>query len=85
MTRKRRQGPRPPRQQHLRAVPGPVPRTGDPDHPSISEIVLESLDRSVGGRLQLMALDVEPLPDEPFEWAGVPEDIRPVVQQVLDA
>jgi hypothetical protein len=64
---------------------GLVPRTGDPDDLSISEIVLESLDRSVGGRLQLMALDVEPLPDEPFEWAGVPEDIRPVVQQVLDA
>jgi hypothetical protein len=84
MTRKRRQGPRPPRQQHLRAVPD-RPETTSEDHPSISEIVLVSLDRSVGGRLQLMALDVEPLPDEPFEWAGVPEDIRPVVQQVLDA
>ncbi|WP_425571600.1 DUF6398 domain-containing protein [Nocardioides aquiterrae] len=24
-----------------------------------------------------------PLPDEPFEWAGVPDDVRPVVQEVL--
>ena len=39
-----------------------------------------------GGRRRagsLMALDDTPLPDQPFEWTGVPEDIRPVVAEVL--
>ncbi len=48
-------------------------------------IMLERLDRAVGGRMQLMALDDVPLPDEAFEWAGIDEDIRLVVQEVLDA
>ena len=52
---------------------------------STGEIMLEGLDRAVGGRMQLMNLDVEPLPDEPFEWAGIPDDIRPVVQEMLDS
>ena len=51
---------------------------------SIPEIMLEDLDRRVGGRLQLMALDDHPLPDEAFEWAGIPEN-RPAVQDTLDA
>lgn len=55
------------------------------DEPSTSEIMLESLDRRVGGRLALQDLDDRPLPDEPFEWAGIPTDIHPVLQQVLDA
>ncbi len=46
-------------------------------------LMLESLDRAVGGRMQLMALDAEPLPDEEFEWAGVPEDIRPAVEAII--
>ena len=52
---------------------------------STDEIMLESLDRKVGGRTQLMNLEEDPLPDEPFEWADVPDDIRPVVQEVLDS
>ena len=48
------------------------------------EIMLEGLDRKVGGRLQLRHLDDVPLPDEPFEWAGIAEDIGSVVQDVLD-
>ncbi len=55
------------------------------DDPALGEIMLEGLDRQVGGRLALRELDDEPLPDEPFEWSGVPEDVRPVVQEVLDA
>jgi hypothetical protein len=55
----------------------------DEDDLSTDEIMLESLERKVGGRMQLMNLEDDPLPDEPFEWAGVPEDIRPVVQEVL--
>jgi len=54
-------------------------------HVSIDEIMLQALDAMVGGRLQLMALDDMPLPDEAFEWAAVADDIRPVVAQVLEA
>lgn len=46
--------------------------------------LVDSLARRVGGRLALQNLDDQPLPDEPFDWAGVPSDIHPVVQQVLD-
>ena len=55
------------------------------DDLSIGEIMLEGLDRRVGGRLVLMNLDAEPLPDEPFEWAGIPQDIRPVIEEMVDA
>ena len=58
--------------------------TGDEEDPTVPEIMLESLDRTVGGRIQLMSLDADPLPDEDFEWSGVPDDIAPVVRQVLD-
>jgi hypothetical protein len=63
---------------------GIVPASVDEDDMSVPEIMLEALDRKVGGRLQLQNLDDAPLPDEPFEWAGIPEDIRSVVQDVLD-
>lgn len=52
---------------------------------SLEELVLSTLDAEVGGRMRLQALDDSPLPDEPFEWAGIPEDIHPVVQEMLDA
>lgn len=51
----------------------------------VAGIILADLDREVGGRAALLDLDVAPLPDEPFEWAAIPEDIHSVVQQVLDA
>lgn len=54
------------------------------DDLSTGDILLEGLDRKVGGRMQLMNLDDDPLPDEPFEWAAIPGDVRPVVQEVLD-
>ena len=57
----------------------------DDDEVSLEEIMLESLDRKIGSRIQLMALDDLPLPDESFEWAGVAEDIRPVVREWLVA
>lgn len=31
-----------------------------------------------------MALDAEPLPDEAFDWTGIPEEIQPAVQAILD-
>lgn len=55
------------------------------DDLSLEELVLSTLDAEVGGRMRLQALDDSPLPDEPFEWAGIPEDIHPVVQEMLDA
>ena len=55
------------------------------DDLSTADILLEGLDRKVGGRMNLQNLDDAPLPDEPFEWAGIPEDVRPVVQEVLDS
>ena len=60
-------------------------RYDDQDDLSTGEIILEGLDRKVGGRFELQNLDDHPLPDEPFEWAGVAADIRPVVQEMLDA
>lgn len=57
---------------------------GDDDELGIADIILDGLDRKVGGRLALMRLGVEPLPDEPFEWAGVPEDIHERVRETLE-
>jgi hypothetical protein len=57
----------------------------DEDELSTGEIMLEGLDRKVGGRFALQNLDDAPLPDETFEWAGIADDIRPMVQEVLDA
>lgn len=62
---------------------GLLPVPGDEEDLSLSDIMLEGLDRKVGGRYQLQNLDDVPLPDEQFEWAGVAEDIRPVVQELL--
>ena len=41
---------------------------------SDEESTLEYLARRVGGVDALMALDDEPLPDEEFDWTGIPED-----------
>ncbi|MDQ3484483.1 MAG: hypothetical protein M3445_03600 [Actinomycetota bacterium] len=54
------------------------------DDLSTGEIMLKGLDLKVGGRMQLQNLDDLPLPDEPFEGAGIPDDVRPVVLEVLD-
>ncbi len=54
------------------------------DDLTTGEILLEGLDRKVGGRFALQNLDDAPLPDEPFEWAGVADDVRPVVEVMLD-
>lgn len=64
---------------------GMLPSTADEEEPSVADIMLEGMDRKVGGRFQLQNLDETPLPDEPFEWAGIAEDIRPVVKDILDA
>ncbi|KRF17009.1 hypothetical protein ASG90_06645 [Nocardioides sp. Soil797] len=54
----------------------------DDDH--LDDYILRMLDGSVGGRDALISLDREPLPDEPFDWQAVPEDIRERVAEVLE-
>ncbi|MEW6153588.1 MAG: DUF6398 domain-containing protein [Actinomycetota bacterium] len=44
---------------------------------------LAYLAREVGGEAVLDALDDRPLPDEPMDWTGTPDDIRPKVDEVL--
>jgi hypothetical protein len=51
--------------------------------PGISEIMLDSLRRAVGGEDALAALDDTPLPDEPFDWQAIPADIHQRVDEVL--
>lgn len=53
------------------------------DTRSIEEIMMESLAEQAGGTDALDALDTEPLPDEPFDWAGIPEDVHDRVNEVL--
>lgn len=43
----------------------------------------DRLEQLVGGRSNLSNLDPAALPDEPFEWAGVPEDIRAKAAEIL--
>jgi len=56
----------------------------DEDEPTIGEIMLEGLDRAVGGRGALTTLGTAPVPDEPFAWAGIPDDVHDRVREVLD-
>ena len=51
---------------------------------SDSEWTLEYLARDVGGVDALMSLDESALPDEGFDWSGIPEDIRPAVEAILE-
>jgi hypothetical protein len=48
------------------------------------EIMLEALARAVGTEENLSQLDVSPLPEEPFDWTGIAEDVRPRVEEVLE-
>ncbi len=48
------------------------------------DIMLDTLRRAVGGDAALDVLDAEPLPDEPFDWAGVPDDVHDRVGEVLE-
>lgn len=47
------------------------------------EIRLEYLADDVGGVEELMTLTAEPLPDEEFDWAGIPDGIAPTVWAIL--
>lgn len=43
----------------------------------------EQLERSVGGAEALDRLDATPLPDEPFDWSGISDDVHGRVAEVL--
>lgn len=51
--------------------------------PSYEEIMLDSVRAAVGGDEALRLLDDRPLPDEPFDPTGIPDDIVPKVSEVL--
>jgi hypothetical protein len=48
-----------------------------------AEALADELEAAVGGEVELEQLTDDPLPDEPFEWLGVPEDIRPKLEEIL--
>jgi hypothetical protein len=49
-----------------------------------SELALEWLRDQVGGDEALATLDDEPLPDEPFSWDGIPDDVHERVVEILE-
>lgn len=53
------------------------------EHLSDEEIHLEHVAEEVGGVTALMALEAEPLPDEAFDWTGIPADVQPAVQAIV--
>lgn len=55
----------------------------DPDDWDYTEFVLDRCAERVGGRTALLDLDDDPLPDEAVQWADLPDDIRPRVEEVL--
>ena len=65
------------------AAGGPGWAPGLDPTPNMVDIMLRSLDDQVGGRAALQGVDAEPLPDEPFAWDGIADDVRPVVEHML--
>ena len=55
----------------------------DLDDEDFSELVLDGLAFDVGGRDALDRLDDRPLPDEPFSWRRIAEDVESRVREVL--
>ena len=49
----------------------------------LDSLKLWDLAAEVGGDDVLQALDDSPLPDEPFDWTGIAEDIAPRVDEIL--
>lgn len=53
------------------------------DDALVADLMIEAVDRATGGRAATLALTDDPLPDEPFDWSGVAEDVREQVTEVL--
>lgn len=56
----------------------------DSEPRSWEQTMLAPLEAAVGGAERLKNLDADPLPDEPFDWESIAEDIRPVVASMVD-
>ena len=54
------------------------------DDETLPQFALRLLTRAVGGDEALRTLDTRPLPDEPFSWDAVPDDVATPVAEVLD-
>lgn len=62
---------------------------GDPDADDfeegrVAEVIQMLLADAVGGLAELRRLNVRPLPDEPFSWAGIPHEVHGKVEEVLE-
>jgi hypothetical protein len=55
----------------------------DQEERPLKELLLDHLGAAVGGRDALMALRVEPLPDEELSWGEIPADVHDRVAEVL--
>jgi hypothetical protein len=69
------------------AVMGAGSHTSDEDgfdDKDIARWALERLEREVGGPQQLAELDVTPLPDEPFRWDAIADDVAARVGEVAE-
>jgi hypothetical protein len=53
------------------------------DTRSWQERMRDRLARAVGGAEELARLDETPLPDEPFNWEGIPHDVHERVSEIL--
>ena len=50
---------------------------------ALDDLMLDGLRQAVGGAQALASLDTAPLPDEPFDWQQVPDDVHERVAEVL--
>ena len=55
----------------------------DEESESLEQSMLGWLALGVGDQIQLDGLDDTPLPDEPFRWDGIPDDVTARVHEVL--
>ena len=56
---------------------------GPEESESFEQLMLRWLVLDVGDPIQLDRLDDNPLPDEPFRWEGIPDDVTARVREVL--
>ena len=55
----------------------------DEESECLEQSMLRRLALDVGDQIQLDGLDDTPLPDEPFRWDGIPDDVTARVHEVL--
>lgn len=58
-------------------------RRYEPTQADFDAMALDRLAAEVGGDHVLDALDDAPIPDEPFDWTGIADDVVPIVGEIL--